>query len=125
MGFDLFQSRANYNEPCKWWARDERDKNTPDNLIMQRVPSGTFMAQEVAPENMQDAILGGAFMVDRTTVTIKSSDDLKNIKSEYLVEYQGEKWRVVNVQKTKAKRQNTFFAEDRVCSHFWYLELRK
>ena len=125
MSFDLFQSRAGYEELCRWWARDERDQNTPDERIMERVPSGSFMAREVAPENYQDNVIGGMFMIDRTTVTIKSSDDLKRIKSEDLVEYQGEKWIVVTVQRSKAKKQNTMFACDKDCSHFWYLELRK
>lgn len=125
MSFDLFQSRQNYHETCKWWTRDERDKNTPDELIMQRIPSGTFVAKEVAPENMQDTILADSFMLDKSMTTIKSPDNLSKIKSEDLVEYQGEKWIVVNVQKSKAKIQNTMFATDKNCSHYWYLELRK
>lgn len=125
MGFDLFQCRQGYNERCKWWARDERDKYEADELIAQRIPSGTFSAKEVAPENDQDAIIGGLFMVDKTTTTIKSPDNLEGIKSEYLVEYQGEIWRVVTAQKVKARKQNTFFADDKHCSHYWYLELRK
>ena len=125
MPFDLFQSRAGYDEMCRWWTRDERDQNTPDERIMQRIPSGTFMAQEVAPENYQDVIVAGTFMIDKATTVIKSADDLKDIKSEDIVEYQGEKWIVQNVQRTKAKKQNTMFADDKNCTHFWFLELRK
>ena len=125
MSFDLFQSRQGYNESCKWWTRDERDKNTPDERIIERIPSGVFMAKEVMPENLQDTVLSDSFMLDKSTVTIKSPDDLGKIKAEDLVEYQGEKWTVISVQKSKAKIQNTMFAKDRNCSHFWYLELRK
>lgn len=125
MSFDLFQSRSCYDESCKWWTRDERDKNTPDERIMQRIPSGIFMAKEIAPENAEDIIVANSFMIDKSTVTIKSPDDLTGIKSEDIVEYQGEKWIVANVQKIKAKKQNTFFAKDQNCSHYWFLELRK
>ena len=125
MSFDLFQSRNTYNEPCKWWKRDERDQFDPDELVFKRVPDGTFMAKEVSPQRDQNIQVGGSFMFDRTSVTIKSPDNLEDIKSEYIVEYQGEKWIVVSVQKSKARMQNTFFAADKNCSHYWYLELRK
>lgn len=125
MSFDLFQSRTNCHELCKWWTRNESTDYEPDELIMQRIPSGTFMAKEVSPEQGQNVIVGGAFMVDKSSVTIKSPDDLSGIKENDLVLYQGEKWIVLSVQKTKARVQNTMFASDKNCSHFWYLELRK
>lgn len=125
MGFDLFQSRRNYNERCKWWSRNEAEENTPDELIMKRVPSGQFYAKEMNAEQLMKLNLGGVFRIDSTHVTIKSPDDLDNIKGDDIVLYQGEKWMVVSVQKTKAKLQQTEFAADKNCSHFWYIELRK
>lgn len=125
MSFDLFQSRANYNELCKWWSRNEKDAYDSDSLIMKRIPSGQFVAKEVTPQTWQDSGIGNDFQYDRSLVTIKSPDDLSNIKNKDLVEYQGSKWIVVSVQKSKSKMQNTLFAEDRHCSHYWYLELRK
>ena len=125
MSFDLFQSRNTYNESCKWWKRDERDQFETDELVFERVPDGTFMAKEVSPRRDQNIQVGGAFMFERTSITIKSPDDLHDIKSEYIVEFRGEKWIVISVQQSKAKTQNTFFANDKNCSHYWYLELRK
>lgn len=123
--FDLFQSRATYNEPCKWWTRDERDKYTSDELIMRRIPSGVFVAKEVTAEQRQDMIISGTFLFDRSNITIKSPDNLKGIKQDDIVLFRNEKWLVVNVQKTKSKTQNTYFADSKNCSHYWYLELRK
>lgn len=125
MPFDLFQSRRNYNEPCKWWSRKENSDVSEDTLIMQRIPTGTFMAREISPEQLQDLIIGGTFMFDKATTVIKSSDNLSNLKNKDLVWYQGEKWIVQSVQKSKARIQNTQFAYDKNCSHFWYIELRK
>lgn len=125
MGFDIFQSRRNYNICCRWWSRAQYADIEEDELVYNRVPSGTFWAKEVNAEATTDNVIGGVFMLERTTVTIKSPDDLSPIKSKDLVEYQGEKWVVVSVQKSKAKVQNTYYAEDKNCSHFWYLELRK
>lgn len=125
MSFDLFQSRRNYNEPCRWWSRSEDDRYEDGELIMKRVPTGTFMAKEVAPEQLKDTVIAYSFMFEQGTITIKSPDNLMGIKSKDLVEFQGEKWIVVNVQKSKAKIQNTQYAANRNCSHYWYLELRK
>lgn len=127
MSIDIFQSRRNYNEPCKWWSRNEDndDEYEDDDLIMKRVATGTFMAKEVAPEQIQDIVVANSFMFEKNMITIKSPDNLMGIKSKDLVEFQGEKWIVVNVQKSKAKIQNTQYAANRNCSHYWYLELRK
>lgn len=134
MGFDLFQSRRNMNEFCKWWARKESDDddNEEDSLVFKRVPSGTFFAKEVNAEVNDDNIIGGVFMTDKTSVAIMSSDDLSNLynekesmKNRVLVEYQGELWRVENVQKRKARIQNSEFGNPDYVSHYWYLSLIK
>ena len=125
MAFDLFQSRNTYTETCKWWTRNEDDEYTSDELIMNRVASGHFQAKEINPESKQNRIVGNAFMFDKTTITIKSPDNLGRIKNNDIVQFRGEKWIVVSVQKTKARAQRTFFALDKNVSHFWYIELRK
>ena len=123
--FDLFQSRRNYNEPCKWWSRNESEDNSSDELIMKRIPTGTFMAKEITAENMQNTQIGNTFMFDRTNITIQTPDDVYGIKNNDLVLYQDEKWIVINVSKRKARMQQSQFASDRYCSHYWYIELRK
>lgn len=125
MSMDLFQSRNTYNERCKWWSRNENDEYESDELVMKKVPSGTFMAKEVSPESDQDNVLGGVFLVERTMTSIKTPDNVFGIKKNDLVMFQNEKWIVLNVQKSKAKIQNTMFANDKHCSHFYYIELRK
>lgn len=124
-GFDLFQSRRNYNEPCKWWSRNESDDYESDVLIMKRIPSGLFMAKEVSPEMERDNPIANAWLLHRTGVTIKTPDDLTGISGQDLVWYEGEKWIVNSFQKIKARMQQTEFATDKNCSHYWYLELRR
>lgn len=125
MSFDLFQSRRNYNEPCKWWSRNESDEFTEDELVMKRIPTGSFMAKEVSPETERDNPIANSWLLQRSGTTIKTPDDIYGIASQDLVWYQGEKWIVVSVQKIKARIQQTQFATDRYCSHYWYIELRK
>ena len=125
MSIDIFQSRRNYNEICRWWSRNENDEYSTNELISKRIESGSFCAKEVSPIQLMNTSLSGVFRIDSTHTTIKSPDNLENIKADDLVEYQGELWRVDDIQKSKAKIQNTLYAYDRNCSHFWYLSLRK
>lgn len=125
MANDFFQSKRNYNQKCKWWSRSEIDENTPDELIMKRVPNGIFFAKEVSPQASTSEVVGDSFMFEKDTITIKTPDNLWQIKRNDLVEYEGDKWIVDNVQKPHSRMQNTFFAKDKDCSHFYYIELRK
>lgn len=125
MSFDLFQSRRNYNEPCKWWTRNENEDFTNDQLIHNRVPSGTFMAKEVSPETERDNPVANSWLLLRSGVTIKTPDNIMGIKPEDVVYYAGELWIVSSFQKIKAKMQQTQFASDNNCSHYWYIELRR
>ena len=125
MPIDLYNSRATYNEKCRWWHRNENDELETDEIIMNRIPSGSFMAKEVSPKRTEDIQVGGVFMFEKDAITIKSPDNLEGVASEDLVEFRGSKWRVINVQRSKARNQNTFFGRESNCSHYWYLELRK
>jgi hypothetical protein len=124
MSFDLFQSRRNYNIPCKWWSRNDSDDFSSETLVMKRIPSGTFMAKEVSPEMERDNPIANSWLLQRSGTTIKTPDNIMGIKSQDLVFYEDELWIVVSVQKIKAKMQQTHFASDKNCSHYWYIELR-
>ncbi|MCR4661684.1 MAG: hypothetical protein K5765_06795 [Clostridia bacterium] len=125
MSIDIFQSRSGYNVLCRWWSRNESDDYESDELVMNRIPSGQFFAKEMNAEQLMKINLGGSFRIDATHITIKSPDNLIGIKTDDLIEYEDEIWRITNVQKIKAKKQNSFFMADKNCSHFWYIELRK
>lgn len=130
--YDIFQSRRNQNEYCRWWSRKEDDENEDDELVYNRTPSGSFYAEEVNAEVQDDNVIAGIIMADKTSVTIKSSDDLtslfnskKDIRNKVIVEYQGELWRVETVQKRKARIQHSEFGNPNFVSHTWYLSLIK
>ena len=125
MSFDMFQSRRNYNEPCKWWSRNLKDEIDLDELVYNHVPNGFFMAKEVSPETERNNPIANTWLLNRSGVTIKTPDNVYGIESECLVLYQEELWLVVDVQKIKARTQQTFYANDKNCSHYYYIELRK
>lgn len=117
-------SRRDCHEFCSWWARNEGDEYTDDELIMKREPSGTFYAKEYSPEYYDNNMHAGAFMSDRTTVTIRTPDDITGIKQNCIVKYQGKKWIVVSVQRKNVRNGMTEFALEDDVPHFYYLQLR-
>lgn len=132
MGFDLFQSRRNMNEWCRWWSRKENDEIDDDELVYKRVPRGYFNAKEVTAEVQDDNVIAGIFATDKTVLTIMTGDDLsdlyndkQDIRNRVIVEYQGDIWRVDNIQKRKARIQNSEFGKVSKTSHYWYLSLIK
>lgn len=125
MANDIFQSKRNYNQLCKWWSCTDEDRNTLDELILKRVPTGIFYAKEVSQQDSSSSVLSNTFMFERNQVTIKTPDNIYGIKKNDLVEYEGERWIVELVQKPHSRLQHTFFANDKHCSHFYYIELRK
>lgn len=125
MAIDLRQSRRTHHLFCRWWKRNEDDQYTPDELIYKRVPTGRFWAEEVSPVQDRDNIVGGVFNFDSMHVTLESPDDCSMLESKDLVEYQGEKWIVVSVQRSKARVNSTIFLKEKYCPHYWYIELRQ
>ena len=125
MAIDIFNSRATYNIKCRWWSRNENDDFDLDEMVYERVATGSFRAKEVAPLRKQDAQIGGVFEIEQHFITIKSPDNLSTIREKDIVEFNGELWLVSSTQRSKARNQNTFFAKDKNCSHYWYLELSK
>ena len=130
-GFDLFQSSRNMNEKCLWWARKEGEDAKDSDLIYKRVPDGFFYAVEINAQTQNDNIIAGDFMFEKTVVTLKSNYDLRSlyekfsIQSECYVKYEDEFWIVTDVQKKKAKMQNSEFGKPDHMSHYWYISLRK
>lgn len=125
MPIDIFNSRRKCYEECYWWSRDPNIDFDEDELIYKRQPTGMFYAYEFVPETLDNNIAGGAFLFDRTSVTLKTYDECSGIKNADLVRYQGDRWIVESVQKMHIRNQANEFAEERYVSHCWIIQLRK
>lgn len=119
MGVDIYASRRSYYEKCLWYERDE--SADPRNLVAVKEPSGVFYASEANAEYAQDQLKAGAFMVDSSTVTLKTNDSVDGMKTEDLVEYSGRIWIVDGVQRVKRKKRSEFSREPQYSS---YISLR-
>ena len=121
---DRWVSRRDCHEKCMWWERDESVEGN-DELIMQRAPSGTFMAKEIAPEYYDNGVVGGSFMYDRATTTIRTPDNVEGLKNNCIVKYRDEKWFVVSVQRKNIRNNMTEFAPENFVPHYYIIQLRR
>ena len=83
------------------------------------------MAKQVSPATERENRVANLWLLQRSGLTIKTPDDLSGLKNNDLVLYEGEMWIIVSFQKIKARMQQSEFASDSKCSHFWYLEIRR
>ena len=117
--------RNSYNLKCKYWTRRKDEEDFSDELIMKRVADGMFFAKEVSPETLSDETIGDSFLFDKTTLTIKSPNNLEKLKNDDIITIEDEKWLVVRAQCTISRSQNSLFLKRNKHSRYWYIELRK
>lgn len=108
---DLFHSRRTAYAVCEYWIRDERNRISPSEWILNHSSSGTFFAREVSPKNNQMNQAGNVFAFDRDTVTLQCDDDIKDITRGSIVKYNGEIWMVDNVQASIHRKESQFNVE--------------
>lgn len=119
---DLFTSRREYFERCVYWALDEEEYIKDNEIAYQMLPTGFFNAKQVSGEENTPQVVGGAFMFDSNTITLKTNDYIEDIKKNFLVEYKEEVWRVVNVQKVPIRKENQFHNK---IKYTYYLRLKR
>lgn len=119
---DLFTNRRDYFERCTYWALDEEDYVKNNEMVYEMTPTGFFNAKQITGEDNSPQVVGGTFMFDSSSITLKTNDYIEDIKQNYLVEYKNEIWRVTNVQKTPIKKENQFHNQIR---YTYYLRLKR
>lgn len=118
-GIDIFMSRREFFNECWWWKRE--DSWDANMLVHQKKPSGIFYAKEENPEQNRKEILNDVFQFDENTITLKTMDDISEMKSNDIVKYDGRVWMVSNIQRIKVKKQSQFLENT---SYLSYLTLK-
>ncbi len=121
---DLWTSRRDKFLECKFWSQDEAEENGVDDseIAYKLSPTGTFYAKELNPYNITNQVLAEAFMAEAITVSIFTEDDISSLKRNDIVEFDGEIYRVEEIQKNPYKKQRQFMKEGYSCSY--YISLR-
>ena len=100
---DLFTTRRTYFYQCNYWRVDDLNKNI-NELVNEQKPTGRFYAKKENAETNQGNVVGGAFMFDANSITISTADDI-DIQKNDAVLFDGEVWRVRDVQSNEIEKQ--------------------
>lgn len=112
MAIDLYQSRRTHFNRCVYYTCDsDADLET---LVLNRQPTGVFYAMEYSAERDSANTVAGVSRFNQNTVTIKTDDDVNDLKQDDLVIFKNLKWRVVDVQFTIKIEKSEFSRENNV-----------
>lgn len=118
----MFTSRRDKHKLCIYWKQDESEYYDKNEIGYLKKPEGKFYAKEVNAQQDSSQTVGGVFMFDSSTVTLKTDDNVSNINKNDIVKYNDEMWRVVSIQK-KPIRKNAQFMKKSIYTYF--IDLKK
>lgn len=106
MSVDIYHSRRTNFRICKYWLPN--DKLNRDVIVLKEMPAGVFYAEEVNAITSGFSPIANTFAADRNTITLKTNDDVKDIKKLSIVLYLGKSWTVDDVQREIHKKETQF-----------------
>ena len=80
MAINLFHSRRTSYALCKYWKRKTNGYGDANELIHNEKPSGYFYAKPMSAKNKDVETLQGVMMYDEDSLTLKTTDDIKDLK---------------------------------------------
>lgn len=122
MAINLFHSRRTSYALCKYWKRKTNGYGDANELIHNEKPSGYFYAKPMSAKNKDLETLQGVMMYDKDSLTLKTTDDIKDLKAQDIIEFRGLLWFVDNVQVEEIVKQTQFNYSN---SFIYYLSIRK
>lgn len=120
---EMFTSRRTCFNRCEYWSQERgKDIANREELARKVRPSGFFMAKEVSNINEDPQIVGGSMMFERKTVTLKTYDNIEDVKRDDFVSYDCHIWSISSMNKKKVRRQSQFGVNT---PYIYYVELRR
>ena len=119
---DVFRSRRTEPIECEYWIAKDDVQPTLDQYDMDILPDGTFFASEINSKMDEYQVVEQSFMFRSHNVTLKTNDDISDMTENSVVRYDGELWRVKNVQKIKNKKRSYYSIDE---EYTYFLTLRR
>jgi len=103
-GFNSFGDRT-YYRTAKYWKYDKTNKDL-EKLVHETAPAGTIEVKEKTTKGYFNQEVGSfMFVENNVTLETRSNNDLR---SRDIVVYLGDTYNVVNVQKSRVKRNSQY-----------------
>ena len=104
---DMFTSRRDCFDDCRYWKKLEDDNMNYIDYEYEE-PSGFFAAKQITSIQNMPQVVAGLFMFDSNTVTLQSYEDLSELSRDDIVEFQGEIYRLQDIQAARLRKTNQF-----------------
>ena len=118
----MFTSRRDKHKLCLYWKQDESEYYDKNEIGHVKQPSGKFYAKETNAQQDGAQTVGGVFMIDSSVVSLKTDDNISNMRKNDIVKYNNEMWRVTNIQKRPIRKNNQFMKD---MIYTYYIDLKK
>lgn len=106
MSIDIYHTRRTNYRVCKYW--NPNDRINRDEVILKETPEGIFYATEVNALSTGAAPIANVFNANRNIITLKTDDDVKNMKKLSIVLYLGKSWVVDDIQREIHTKETQF-----------------
>ena len=112
MAIDIYNSRRCNYFKCKYWLRNENNKNDDNELIHNSKPDGVFFAREIDEITKDTREYGGGFQIDITSVHLETTDEVKGLDKNALIEYCDELYIVDYVREKHVHKRSEYSCKD-------------
>lgn len=109
---DTWKSRRTKFIECTYWSQIKNpDIAKHSELSYEIQPDGFFSASILGNYTEENKTIDNAFMYRKITVTIETTDDVKELERNDIVEMKGEIYRVVDINRIPTQKQEQFLNE--------------
>lgn len=121
---DLWQSRRTKFIECKYWSQIT-DKNIAkfSEIAYNREPTGSFKASITGSYTEENQTIENAFMYKKVTVVIETTDNVKDLERNDVIEMKGEYYRVSDIQRKPVSKQEQYLNDPD--SYTTFISLRR
>lgn len=106
---DLYKSRRSNYIKCEWYAQNEDEEYVSlDQIKHFSFPAGAFYAKELNSYSVENQVSGNVFMADAHNVSLQTTDNVKALRNNDYVVFDGKLWRVDNKTTTPNNSQRQF-----------------
>ena len=120
MSVDIYHTRRTNFRVCKYW--NPNDKINRDIIVLSEAPAGIFYAEEINALTSGFNPIVNAFASNKNTITLRTNDDVSDLKKNSIVFYLGKSWTVDDIQREIYKKETQFNDDIRATT---YINIRR
>lgn len=107
-GIDIYASRRTNHLRCRSFRVEKGEHGSPEALMHGKEPDRVFRAHEESGRYDSLNEVEASFQFGQSTRTIGTEDDVGDLAQNWIVEVDGEPWKVASVQRIVVEKRSEF-----------------